>query len=198
MKRYSGRFIIKSSRIKNWDYSSPGIYFVTICTEDSEHLFGKIDEGKMIYLRSGEIAMECLNGIVKHFVNVVILESVIMPNHVHILIEVIESKTNFKQDINDSKAVGNLNSVETHHGASLQIRYQSYHFHRLALKSNQTIPKVISQFKSSVSRKIGHNEYFGWQPRFYDEIIRDEKHLLFVKNYIINNIKNWKEDKYYI
>lgn len=182
MKRYSGRFIIKSTRVKNWDYSTPGNYFITICTKDHEYLFGKIDDGKMIYSKNGKIAVECLKDIEKHFNNTKILESVVMPNHVHILFEVSESR---------------LNSVETHHGASLQIRYQSYHFHRLALKSNQTIPKVISQYKSSVSRKIGHNEYFGWQTRFYDEIIRDEEHLLFVKNYIINNIKNWKEDRYY-
>ena len=49
MKRYSGRFIIKSTRIKNWDYSTPGKYFITICTEDNEHLFGKIVDNKIQY-----------------------------------------------------------------------------------------------------------------------------------------------------
>lgn len=183
MKRFSGRFIIKSSRIKNWDYSSPGIYFVTICTEDSEHLFGKIEDGKMIYSRCGVIAVDCLSEIKNHFDNIKVLESVVMPNHVHILIQVINQKE----------------SVETPYMASLQdnrIDNPEYLLH-LNQKSKQLIPLIIQQFKSAVTRKIGHNEYFGWQPRFYDEIIRDEKHLLFVKNYIINNIKNWKEDNYY-
>lgn len=183
MKRYSGRFIIKSTRITNWDYSTPGIYFITICTTDHDNYFGEIVDNKIEYNEQGIIAVECLNEIEKHFDNVKIMESVVMPNHVHILIEVTKTRSN---------------SVETHHGASLPIKYQSYHFHRLAIKSNQTIPKIISQYKSTVSRKIGlKNGYFGWQSRFYDVIIRNEKQLLTVKNYIINNIRNWKKDKYF-
>jgi len=182
MKRFSGRFIIKSNRVKNWDYSTPGNYFVTICTTDHDNCFGEIIDNKTQYTVQGKIAIDCLSKIEKHFENIKILVSVVMPNHVHILFEVSEPR---------------LKSVETHHGASLPIKYQSYHFHRLAMKSNQTIPKIISQYKSSVSRKIGHDVFFGWQPRYYDVIIRNEKQLLTVKNYIINNIKSWKKDIYF-
>lgn len=183
MKKYSGRFSVKSTRIKDWDYSTPGNYFITICTCNHDNYFGEIVDHKIQYTKQGIIAIECLNEIEKHFENAKITESVVMPNHVHILFEISESR---------------LNSVETHHGASLPIKYQSYHFHRLAIKSNQTVPKIISQYKSAVTRKIRPMPgYFGWQSRFYDVIVRNKKQLLTVKNYIINNISNWENDKYY-
>jgi REP element-mobilizing transposase RayT len=184
MKRYSGRFIIKSSRIKNWDYSTPGIYFITLCTEDHEHLFGKINEGKMIYSKNGEIAVGCLKNINKHFDNVCLKAFVVMPNHVHILFH-----------------------VETHHGASLQdnrrvglVKYNHCnhpdYFLRLNEFSNQKVPVIIKQYKSSVKRFANFNKiFFAWQTRYFDEIIEDEKRFNTIKYYIRNNPKNWDKDK---
>ena len=86
MKRYSGRFIIKSTRAKNWDYSTPGKYFITICTTDHDNYFGEIVYNKITYTKQGKIAVDCLREIEKHFDNIKILESVVMPNHVHILV----------------------------------------------------------------------------------------------------------------
>lgn len=225
MKRYSGRFIIKSCRIKNWDYSTPGIYFITICTTDHDNYFGEIIDNKIRYSEQGTIAVDCLNEIEKHFDNVKIIESVVMPNHVHILIEVIESKTNLKQYINDSETVDDFNSVETcvkkyvetPRLYSVETRERlgrdvAYYVSTDNKKSNEkrmffskispkhnSVSTIIRSYKSAVSRKIRPLPgFFGWQCRFYDEIIRDNKHFLSVKNYIINNPKNWKEDKYYI
>ena len=106
-----------------------------------------------------------------------------MPNHIHLLLELNQS---------------NVNSVETHDRASLQIKYQSYHFHRLAIRSNQTIPKIINQFKSSVKRQCNkQNLFFAWQPRYHDIIIKDKEQYFKIKNYIINNPINWEKDKFY-
>ena len=72
----------KSPRLKNFDYSSPNWYFVTICTWDKQCLFGSPNS----LSPSGEIAQQCLKEIGIHFPNAVIEKSVIMPNHVHAIL----------------------------------------------------------------------------------------------------------------
>jgi len=174
--KFADKFKLKSFRLNNWDYSTPGYYFITICTYNHNNLFGKIIDNKMELSNMGIITNQCLIDIPKHFSNVILDEYIIMPNHIHLL-------------LNLPKPL--LNSVETHHGASLQIKYQNYHFHRLAIKSNQTVPKIINQFKSSVKRICNHqNLWFSWQPRFHDQIIQNEKELLIIKKYIQNNSIN--------
>ncbi len=97
--------------------------------------------------------------------------------------------------------------VETHHGASLQdnrkvalIKYDHRnhpdYFSRLNKFSNQKVPIIIKQYKSAVKRYTRQNNlWFGWQGRYYDEIIEDEKRFLTIKYYIKNNVKNWGKDK---
>ena len=135
--RFAERFSVDSPRLKNWDYSTPGIYFITICTLNHNQFLGKIIDENIELSNKGIIVKDCLINISKHFSNLTLIDFVIMPNHIHLLLKL-------------NKPL--LNSVETHDRASLQIKYQSYHFHRLAKKSNQTIPLIINQFKSSVKR----------------------------------------------
>jgi len=177
--KFADKFKTKSSRLNNWNYSTPGFYFITIKTLNDNNFFGKIINNKMELSAIGEIANQCLIDISKHFLNITLDEYIVMPNHVHILI-LVETPDNI---------------VETHHGASLQIKYQNYHFHRLAIKSNQTIPKIINQFKSSVKRICNQkNLFFGWQTRFYDQIIKSETELNNIRQYIKNNPINWKNN----
>jgi len=149
--RFLGYYKVESGRRINWDYSTPGTYFVTVCTVHHNKLFGKIIDDKMVLSCQGTIAQSCLIEIPKHFNNVKLLEFVIMPNHVHILLEVVKPL---------------INIVETHHDASLPIKYQSYFHHRIAKKSTQVIPLVIKQYKSAVTRLINPKTcFFGWQTR---------------------------------
>ena len=79
-----------SIRLKGYDYSQAGLYFITICTQDRECLFGDIVDRKMILNNSGKIADECWLEIPKHFPNTVLHEHIVMPNHVHGIIELIK------------------------------------------------------------------------------------------------------------
>ncbi len=78
----------RSIRLKGYDYAQEGLYFITICCQDREHRFGTIENGKMILNDAGKIADECWLEIPKHFPNVVLHEHIIMPNHVHGIIEI--------------------------------------------------------------------------------------------------------------
>ena len=81
----------RSIRLKEYDYSQKGLYFITICTHNHLCLFGKISNGKMILNDAGKIAKKCWLDIPEHYPNTRLHEYVIMPNHVHGIIEIIVS-----------------------------------------------------------------------------------------------------------
>jgi putative transposase len=80
----------RSIRIKDFDYSGKGNYFVTICCERRRPLFGEIVNGEMQLNAAGEIARQCWMAIPSHFPHVVLEEFVIMPDHVHGLIRIVK------------------------------------------------------------------------------------------------------------
>ena len=104
MMKYRGQYRIESTRLKGWDYSSAGFYYVTICTKDKHPYFGFIVDGEVQLSDIGEIAFICWMAIPEHFSSVGIDEFVVMPNHVHGIV-VIRSDA--------------ISPVETPHVASL-------------------------------------------------------------------------------
>ncbi|PSF31344.1 transposase [Aphanothece hegewaldii CCALA 016] len=179
MTLYKGKYRIESTRLKNYDYAANGWYFVTICTGNHLCYFGDIVQGKMQLSALGQIAQQFWVEIPEHFNNTFIDAYVIMPNHVHGIV-VID------------------HPVETRHGASLQSSQnhndQSNQFSPLK-KGSLSI--IINAYKSSVTRWCRKNgyDYFAWQPRFYDHIIRDNDSLERIRDYIHNNPVKWEEDK---
>ena len=86
--RFADKFLIESSRLNNWDYSNPGIYFITICTYNHNNFFGKIENNQMVLSDKGEIVKQEILKTIKIRKNVTIDPWVIMPNHVHLLITI--------------------------------------------------------------------------------------------------------------
>ena len=82
----------KSARLKNYDYSTPGAYFVTICTKNKEHLLGTIKNGEMNFSKIGKVADEKILQIEKFYGNVIVDKYVIMPNHIHMIIVISEAE----------------------------------------------------------------------------------------------------------
>ncbi len=93
MSLYQNRYRIESARLKNWDYSSNGNYFITMCTKYRRHLFGKIINGEMILSEIGKIAYKYWQEIPNHFLFVRLDKFVIMPDHIHGIINIV------KQDV---------------------------------------------------------------------------------------------------
>lgn len=86
--KFADKFKLKSSRLINWDYSTPGYYFITICTLNHNNFFGKIIDNKMIYSKRGEMTKSELLKTFEIRKNIKLYEWIIMPNHVHILMEI--------------------------------------------------------------------------------------------------------------
>ncbi|MDO9339450.1 MAG: transposase [Bacteroidales bacterium] len=189
----------KSIRLKGYDYSQAGLYFITICVQDRKSLFGKIAGGdnvgvedfqplhhhqpEMILNDAGKIADECWLEIPKHFPNAVLHEHIVMPNHVHGIVEL-------KQ--NDDTNVG----VENFHPPQQSYESSRNEFQKMIPRS---IGSIVKGFKIGVTKWFRNNTDIEnvWQRNYYEHIIRDEKSYQRISEYIINNPKNWREDIFF-
>jgi len=211
-EKFQNKYRIPSARLRNWDYSADGIYFITICTANHECYFGEIADKKMILSEIGSLVqMEWEKSFViraELFCDCF----VVMPNHIHAILWI------------ENAICPDLHGhVETDGRPSLQydrpsLQYIHAHLHDNPANeqndnsSNQTTPSksgvayrppksissFVAGFKSAVTvnaRKI-HAD-FAWQTRFYDHIIRTDPEYLRIADYIENNPANWEQDKFH-
>ncbi len=81
--KFQNKYRISSARLQSWDYSTNGTYFITICTQNREHFFGKIQNQEMHLSELGKLAQQFWLEITLHFPFVELGNFVVMPNHVH-------------------------------------------------------------------------------------------------------------------
>ncbi|MCF7796112.1 transposase [Patescibacteria group bacterium] len=162
----------KSYRLKNYDYSSNGYYFITICTKDMIKHFGEIINEKMILNWKGKTVEACWKNIENHYGFVENHEFIIMPDHIHGILKINNI------DCRDAPwCVRTMNDMNC-----------------FKLKKN-SISLIINHFKGAVSKKIRLKyQNFIWQGRFHDHIIRNEESLINHINYIRDNPKNYKNE----
>jgi len=163
----------RSIRLKEYDYSQAGGYFITICIQDSKHIFGRIRDGFVELSKIGKIANEFWFEIPKHFEDVELDEFVIMPNHLHGII-----------CINDMDV-----GVQNFEPLQKQSRFQ-----HIITKS---IGSIIRAYKSSVTHWCRQNGYegFRWQRNYWEHVIRNEEKLYKIRQYIQNNPLKWHLDR---
>lgn len=182
----------RSIRIKDYDYSQEGLYFITICTFNHKSLFGYIDSGEMVLDEFGRIVHNewLKTGEMRR--NITLHEFVIMPNHMHGIIE-----------INDSTRRGTMLRAQIHcvtkNEGTLQRAPTTEQFGK---PTSNTIPTIVRGFKSSVTKQINNIRktpgYPVWQRSYYEHIIRNEKSYNQISEYIRHNPKKWLDDKYYM
>ncbi|HEX8548815.1 MAG TPA: hypothetical protein VF691_17755 [Cytophagaceae bacterium] len=198
----------RSIRLQGYDYSQAGLYFITICCQNRACLFGEIRVAKaeyfqpvhvpgvenilghagaeyfqprMILNEAGKVADKCWLDIPKHFPNAILHEHIIMPNHVHGIVEI---GAEYLQPIQGEEKVPYLPQQQN--------------------KFQQMIPRsigsIVKGFKIGVTKWMRQNTdvYDVWQRNYYENIIRDEKSYFNISNYIINNPAKWAADKFYL
>jgi len=165
----------QSIRLKKYDYSQSGLYFVTICAQNRECLFGDIVDEKMIFNDVGNMIEKQWNNIPERF-NVVVLDTFqIMPNHIHMIIHIV--------------------------GATLVVAPSI----RAGIKSapTTTLGNIIGAFKSLTAHEyimgVKNNGWKSfdkrlWQRNYYEHIIRNESDLNKIREYIKNNPLFWLKD----
>ncbi|MFH1427014.1 MAG: transposase [Patescibacteria group bacterium] len=201
----------KLNRLKGYDYSQNGFYFITICTKNREHFFGKIINYEIHLSDMGNNAEKCWQEIPVHFPDVILDAHIIMPNHIHGII-IIENTNNDVGNKNDNDIVGNKNDndivgnkndndiVGNKNFCSLRYNTQSWQ-----TKWARTLSSIVRGLKIGVKNCCGENntiwnknfcfQQFAWQKSYYDHIIRNEKSLDKIRRYIYNNPAKWELDR---
>ena len=181
--KYEDKYRIQSARLQNWDYGWNGSYFITICTKGRESHLGNIADENMCLSQAGKLVYQLWYEIPDHFLFVLLDAFVVMPNHIHGII-VID-----KTDGDDDDGRDAINRVSTTTGGATGDKNPMMH---------KNLSRIIRWYKGRVAfelRKI--NPEFGWQPRFHDHIIRNQKSFETIQAYIINTPVKWHEDTYY-
>ena len=168
----------RSIRLKDYDYSQEGAYFVTICTQNKMMLFE--NDG----IRA--VAERCWQEIPEHFSNVQLDEWIIMPNHLHGILIIIDK----------CRAMTYCATSDHNFRRGDPVGRPYIRPHGPAPDS---IGTIIGQFKSVVTKKV--NKLRGtpgaaiWQRNYYEHVIRNETDLNDVRQYIINNPIKWDMDE---
>jgi putative transposase len=170
---FRNKYRIESTRYQGYDYSSPGKYFITICTKNKISYFGEVVNGKMILSEIGQIAEKFWLEIPGHFPNIDLDEFIIMPDHIHGIIIIKAPKSEFQS--NPPVQTPKL-------GVSTNTAHSEFQTPKLGVST------IINQFKRICTITIKTRGFnFAWQPRYYDHIIRTRIELYRIRKYIREN-----------
>jgi len=167
----------KSLRLKNYDYSQNGFYFITICIQNKECLLGEIIDHKIILNNAGIMIDTIWHEIPNYYEGFQVHEFVIMPNHIHGIIE-IASRYGCPMGGHGSPPLRELSLSD------VMQRFKT-------MTTNKYIYGVKNYDWKVFPKQL-------WQRSYYEHIIRNEKTLEEIQTYIINNPKNWDKDSLYM
>ncbi len=181
--RPAGRPNRRSIRLRGYDYTQAGAYFVTIVTQDRAHLFGEVVGGDMRLNEYGQMVREewFRAAALRPYVQLFDDEFVVMPNHVHGIIWIVD-------DNDDNDDVGATRRVAPTPTATVIPRGPV----------SGSIGAIVGQFKSAVARRInalrGTPGASVWQRNYYEHIIRNNEALNRIRQYIADNPIRWELD----
>ena len=155
----------RSLRLRGYNYSQPGAYSVTIVTQCRECLFGEVIDGRMILNDAGDLVKQAWENLPNRFPSVDLDAFIVMPNHLHGIIVVIEGDTSRSAPNQKMPALGDI---------------------MRAFKSISAI---------DVNRILSRRDQPVWQRNYHDHIIRNERDLDNRRQYIVDNPGRWAEDE---
>lgn len=165
-----------SMRIKEYDYSTPGFYFVTICTSERKCVLGTFHDGHIELSELGETIRGCWLAIPRHFASVKLHEFVVMPNHLHGIVEIV--------------AVGAQQAAP--------LLGMDLHARNSACVKPGSLGAIIRSYKAAVTRQarkeLGrHGDV--WQRNYFERMLRDGKEIADTSRYIAENPMMWELDQ---
>jgi REP element-mobilizing transposase RayT len=176
----------RSIRLQGYDYTQRGAYYITIVAHQREHLFGEVFNGEMKLGRFGLVAKEQWERLPRRFKHVELPQFVIMPNHVHGIIMIIEERRGTAEDsLNPDPEMSRRAPTD----ASKE---------RFGKPVRGSIPTIIRSYKSAVALRInlmrGTAGMEVWQRNYYEHVIRDMDDANRIYMYIESNPANWEND----
>lgn len=188
MTSYKDKYRSESHRLKGWNYANPSIYFITICTQNRLYIFSEINDRILILNENGRIVENEIKKSIDIRQNMIFHNYVIMPNHVHFLIEILNVDT---QDVDThSSAYNNNNDTDnetTHTHSSAYLRRMPKSISSFVAIFKSVTTKQINDLRNTPHEKI-------WQNNYHDHIVRNENSFNHIATYIENNPFNWEND----
>ena len=182
----------RSIRLKGYDYSQSGLYFITLCAVNKICMFGNVVDGKMQLNDIGQLVeQEWLNTINIRHDDVRLHNYIVMPNHFHAIIEIRRGESHSPQSHSSQPHSPQSHSPQTINEGNINKNDSPQR-----MKSpSKTVGAIVRGFKGAVSRQLG---YTVWQRNYYEHIIRTGESYRQISDYIVNNPTKWQDDKFYI
>ena len=200
----------RSIRLKGYNYTAAGAYFITLCTHQRECLFGKIVDGEMQLSLLGEIVRSNWMNLPKHHSHVQLDAFAIMPNYIHGIL-ILADDTGLSNTIDRDFNAGSSNQPECNRseckGGFSQDSFtlpqetgsKPASTRVLTNTKRHGIPEIVRGFKTFSARRINHIRKSAgipmWQCNYYEHIIRNDRALQQIRQYIQNNPLSWEEDQ---
>lgn len=170
----------RSIRLKGYDYSQAGAYFVTIRTGQGECVLGNVVHGETKCSPIGKIAERFWHEIPEHFPYIELDEFKVMPNHVHGIILIWG-------DENQKAAIRRV----------VQLNDPTRNYFSMISPKKKTLSVIVRTYKGAVTTRCRTNAFknFKWQQNYYEHIIRNERSLNRIRAYIATNPQRWELDR---
>ena len=177
--------------LKKYDYSQPGAYFMTICTDNRICYFGNVVDGIMISFTIIEAVREIWLEIPKRFQCIDLDAFIIMPNHIHGIIIINKEGSSL---IRQTHKINYRNNPNMRFINQSPIKTNNW---ILTENSQQMVGKIIRYFKAKSSKIIHESgfQHFRWQRNYYEHVVRSAIELDCIREYIINNPVQWELDR---
>lgn len=185
----------RSIRLRGYDYSQAGAYFMTICTQNRECLFGEIVDGEMRLNAAGEMVQTVWDEIPAHYPGIDIDEFVVMPNHIHGIIVIVGAAPCGRPFQGQSRD-GQAHDGQSRDGLA-----------RGPAPTGLSLPDMVHRFKTMTTKRYvdgvkqsGWPPFSGklWQRNYWDHIVRNESEMDRIREYILNNPAQWELDKLFV
>ncbi|MDA3809164.1 MAG: hypothetical protein PF518_02425 [Spirochaetaceae bacterium] len=195
----------QSIRLKNYDYTQPGHYFITICTQNRVHLFGNIVQRKMQLNEAGKMVEQVWKEIPHFYKGIYINTMCIMPDHFHAIVTIGAGpracpyghvNVSFDRNINETQSNDNVGHPR---GGAPTLSLPD-----TTTLTTLSLPDVVHRFKTMTTKRYidgvreSNWEPFDkkvWQRNYWERIVRDENALFCIQNYIRVNPLNWGKKK---
>jgi len=190
----------RSIRLKRYDYTQPGAYFVTIVTQERECSLGEIVHNEMVVSPMGKIVLDTWDWLASQYTYVTLDEFCVMPNHFHGVI-VINDAGICKGDIDTDICRGGTDTDMGRGDTGADVCRGGSRTAPTNTTKTKPLGRLIGAFKTVSTKRI--NEMRGtpgatvWQRNYYEHIIRNEDELGRIRTYIAANPASWQEDDEY-
>jgi REP element-mobilizing transposase RayT len=193
MKYNPGIHNRRSIRLKDYDYSQSGAYFVTICAWDKACIFGEISADEMVLNEAGKIVLAVWDELPGHYPGIETDQFIVMPNHIHAIIMIVGAGFKPAQMVGTAQMVKsaplmNLAQIDENDRAGCKPAPTKTVLSEIVRGFKTFSAKGINKFRNSRGLPV-------WQRNYYEHVIRNEADLTRIREYITNNPLKWALDE---